>query len=243
MNSGLLPGMEDTAAQAVSMPAGAAEKNTEKKVSKQTKKSAAAAKRGTRTESPKKPNDLDEIYRRKIQKHVSRMPWLLRITDHRDKPSPVVIVKYRRPLDEEGEKTELVERGTIYGDSLRRCLPSIRQVLSRVRDENDVHLDLHQFIAGKKISFRGNLPLDQVAGAKLGLLFKLQQRVKDLDRVELMAARINNFTGEEASYWLSRISYFGSATNRWAAAGMRIMLGGQPGDPAIAEMLRDIDRE
>src|SRR5690606_8421991 len=111
------------------------------------------------------------------------------------------------------EKTELIDRGTIYGDPLRRCLPSIRSILSRVRDENDIHLDLHQFLSGKQINFRGNLPLDEAAGAKLGLLFKLQSRVKDLDRVELMALRVTNFTGEEASYWLSRISHFGTATN------------------------------
>ncbi len=45
--------------------------------------------------------------------------------------------------------------------------------------------------------------------------FRLQTRVKDLDRVELMALRVTHFTGEEASYWLSRMSHFGSATNRW----------------------------
>jgi hypothetical protein len=171
------------------------------------------------------------------------MPWLLRVTDHKDKPAPVLVVKFRRPIDESGEKTELVDRGVIYGDSLRRCLPSIRAILSRVRDENDVHLDLQQFVTGKQITFRGNLPLSEAAGAKLALLFRLQTRVKDLDRVELMALRVTNFTGEEASYWLSRMSHFGSATNRWAEAGMRIMLGGQSGDPAISDMLRDIERE
>ena len=98
-------------------------------------------------------------------------------------------------------------------------------------------------ISGKQITFRGNLPLDENAGAKLGLLFRLQQRVKDLDRVEIMSVRINNFTAEEASYWLSRILHFSDASNRWAAAGMRIMLGGQSGDPAIAEMLKQIDHK
>ncbi len=185
--------------------------------------------------------ELDQIYKRKVHPHVARMPWVLRITDHQKRPSPVLVIKYRKPLDDDENNTQLVERGFIYGDSLRRCLPGIRQILTRVRDENDVPLELQQFIAGKQITFRGNLPLDEHAGAKLGLLFRLQQRVKDLDRVELMACRINKFTGEEASYWLSRMSHFGSATNRWAAAGLRIMLGGQPGDPAIGEMLRELD--
>jgi hypothetical protein len=126
---------------------------------------------------------------------------------------------------------------------MRRCLPSIRAILSRVRDEDDFNLELHHYLNGKLITFRGNLPLNEAAGAKLSLLFRLQTRVKDLDRVELMALRITKFTGEEATYWLSRISHFGAATNRWAEAGMRVMLGGQPGDPAITELLKSIERE
>lgn len=185
--------------------------------------------------------DLDDYYKRKVEPHLKLMPWVLRVTEHKKRPSPVLVIKYRKPLDEDENSTYLVERGDIYGDSLRRCLPGIRTILSRVRDDNDVHLDLHQFLAGKQITFRGNLPLDENAGAKLGLLFRLQQRVRDLDRVELMSVRINNFTAEEASYWLSRILHFSDASNRWAAAGMRIMLGGQSGDPAITEMLKQVD--
>jgi len=148
-------------------------------------------------------------------------------------------VKYHKPVDEEGDQTRLVERGMVYGDTLRRCLPAIRQIISRIHDETDHPLDLLPFLGGRTIAFRGNLPLDQAAGAKLALLFRLQERIKDLDRVELMARRIDNFTEEEAIYWLSRTLHFGKASNRWAAAGMRIMLGGLPGDPGIARMLQD----
>lgn len=247
MSSGLLPGMDDLLGQATdgtgddsevrASIASAPMQRTKGKVISDSKKQTS------KTSASSGQTELDNVYARKVQPHLAKMSWLLRVTDHSDKPSPVLVVKYRRPIDDTGEKTELVERGSIYGDSLRRCLPSIRNILSRVRDENDVHLDLHQFLGGKQISFRGNLPLNEQAGAKLGLLFKLQSRVKDMDRVELMALRVSKFTGEEASYWLSRISHFGTATNRWAEAGMRIMLGGQSGDPAIAEMLRDIERE
>lgn len=187
--------------------------------------------------------DLDDYYTCRIAPHLSGMPWVLRVTDLKRRPSPVLVIKYRKPDDKGEKKTMLVDRGEICGDSLRRCLPGIRQILSRVRDKNDVHLDLHQFVAGKQITFRGNLPLDENAGAKLALLFRLQQRVRDMDRVELMSVRIHNFTAEEASYWLSRILHFSDASNRWAAAGMRIMLGGQTGDPAIAEMLKQIDHQ
>jgi len=68
-----------------------------------------------------------------------------------------------------------------------RCLPIIRTILSRVQDENHIPLELHRFLAGDRIEFRGNLPLDDEAGSKLVLLFKLQERMRDLDRVELIA--------------------------------------------------------
>lgn len=194
-----------------------------------------------KTNPAKPPVNLDDYYKRKVEPHLPRMPWVLRVTDHKKRPSPVFVIKYRKPLDEDSKETRLVERGVLYGDQLRRCLPGIQQVLARVRDEDDKHLDLHQFVQGKTIAFRGNLPLDEGSGSKLALLFRLQERVKDLDRVELMARRIDNFTDEEASYWLSRILHFSRATNRWAIAGMRIMLGGLPGDPAIGEMLKELD--
>jgi len=184
--------------------------------------------------------DLGAYYKRKVAPHLLRMPWVLRITDHKKRPSPVLVIKYHKPINEDSNQTCLVERGVIYGDSLRRCLPGIRQIVSRVHDEGDCQLDLHQFLLGKAITFRGNLPLDQTAGAKLALLFRLQERIKDLDRVELMARRIDNFTEEEATYWLSRILHFSRASNRWAVAGMRIMLGGLPGDPEITKMLKEL---
>lgn len=189
--------------------------------------------------NPAKP-DLEVYYQQKVASHLPRMPWILRITDHKKRPSPVFIIKFRKPVDEDSEATRLVERGVIYGDALRRSLPGMRKIVSHVHDENDRHLDLLPFLNGGVIRFRGNLPLDQAAGAKLALLFRLQERVKDLDRVELMAHRIDNFTEEEATYWLSRILHFGKASNRWAAAGMRIMLGGLPGDREIPRMLREL---
>jgi hypothetical protein len=195
------------------------------------------------TTMPSKPRSKltpDDFYHRKVVPHLEWMPWILRVTNHRDRPSPVLIIKHRRPLDDKSRQTTLQDRGLMYGESLRRCLPALQQMLARIRDENDRPLDLHQFLQGKSVTFRGNLPLDEGAGAKIALLFRLQERVKDLDRVELMALRIDSFTAEEATYWLSRILHFGTAGNRWAAAGMRLMLGGMPGDPSISSMLRTL---
>ena len=93
---------------------------------------------------------------------------------------------------------------------------------------------------GKRIDFRGNLPLDEEAGCKLSLIFKLQERIKELDRVELIARRVDRFTREEAAYWYSRMTSFGEAANRWAAAGMKVMLAGQPHDPHIEKMIEEM---
>jgi hypothetical protein len=62
-----------------------------------------------------------------------------------------------------------------------------------------------------------DLPLDEVAGAKLGLIFRLQERLTDLDRVDLIARRVARFTREEAVYWLSRTTSFEPDANRWGS--------------------------
>ena len=81
------------------------------------------------------------------------------------------------------------------------------------------------------------LPLDEEAGAKLALIFRLHERIADLDRIELIARRVERLTREEANYLLSRMTRFDPAANRWATAGLRIMLGGQAKDPAVRETL------
>ncbi len=174
-------------------------------------------------------------------------PWALRVTEHKDKPVPVLIVKELtagaadagQGALSRGQKV-LRDRGFLYGPALRRCLPVIRLVAGNVTDGAGVPLDLPRFFPNGRIVFRGNLPLDEEAGAKLALLFKLQERVGDMDRVELMAWRVERFSREEAVYWLSRTRQFGEAANRWAQAGMRTMLGGQAGDKTVVAMLEKL---
>jgi hypothetical protein len=136
----------------------------------------------------------------------------------------------------------LRDRGLLYGQSLRRCLNTLQTIVDDVVDEAGIPLGIARFIPTGHISFRGNLPLDHTAGSKLALIFKLQERVKDMDRVELIAWRVERFTREESLYWLTRATQFGVVGNRWAQAGMRTMLGGQPGDPAIQDLLGKMRR-
>ena len=193
--------------------------------------------------------DLQEHYRHNIQSMVGHAPWVLRITEYKDKPVPVLVVK-ERFLPEESKykdgnfsgKKVLKDRGLLYGQPMRRCLPVIRSIISGICNDAGIPLDLHRFIDNSRITFRGNLPLDEEAGTKLSLIFKLQERVKDMDRVELIAWRIERFSAEEAAYWLTRAVHYGEAANRWARAGMRTMLGGQPGDKAVLRMLENLRR-
>lgn len=166
---------------------------------------------------------------------INKAPWVLRITDYKNKPVPVFLIMERH-------KGVLRKQGLLYGQALRRCLPVIRSVISGVCDDAGIPLDLHRFISNSRITFRGNLPLNEEAGTKLSLIFKLQERVKDMDRVELIARRVERFSSEEAAYWLTRAIHYGDAANRWARSGMRIMLGGHPGDKAVLSILDKLRR-
>lgn len=184
----------------------------------------------------------ETAHEQQLESLVSSAPWILRITEWVDRPPPLFIVKERVP-SEDAENgagradSHLQERGLLYGEAQRRCMPILKQIVKRVRDSGGIPLELERYLAVASDGFQGNLPLDAEAGTKLALIFKLRERVDVLDRVELIARRVDRFTSEEASYWHSRITHFGEAQSRWAQAGMRLMLGGQPGDPAIDEIL------
>ncbi len=192
--------------------------------------------------------DMEHQLQHRIQPLVKHAPWVLRVTEYKDKPVPVLVVKERFSPEEEApgngnaKKMVLRDRGLLYGQPLRRCLPVIRTIIGGVCDDAEIPLELHRFLGNGRITFRGNLPLDEEAGAKLSLIFKLQERLKDMDRVELIARRVERFSREEAAYWLTRVTQYGSAASRWARSGMRTMLGGRPGDKAVLNMLEKLRR-
>ena len=200
----------------------------------------------------RKDVDLRKHHVERLEPLVPKSPYVLRITEWKDYPVPVLVIKERRayqldthnsrkqvqvPLLEPPVKRILVEIGSIYGEPLRRCLPVFWHIVSVVRDNQDIPLELQRYMNKEGLRLRLNLPLDEEAGAKLGLLCRLQVRVRELERIELMARRIARFSREEAVYWLYRTTTYGPEANRWAVSGLRIMLGGQPGDPAVGKML------
>jgi len=186
---------------------------------------------------------------------LRKTPFVFRITSWKQVQGPVLVVKEYREFTEKTSDTQmlldlpelakrsrLVERGHLAGEALRRCLPTLRKIVERVSDKQGIPLELHRYLTQEGLKMKCTLPLDEEAGAKFALLFRLQERILDMDRVELIARRIARFTREEAAYWLSRITTFGADANRWAVAGLRIVLGGQPKDPGVERMLERMRR-
>ena len=199
--------------------------------------------------SPKtSPKKLPQAhYQKTVKPEIRDAPWVLRITEHKGKPVPVFVIKQRILPDQRTDTDDMIaprsvlkEGGIVHGPQQQRCIPVLRTILARVKDYKGVPLELQQYLIGSRITFRGNLPLDDEAGYKLALIFKLQERIKEIDRVELIARRVDRFTREEAGYWHSRMTTYGDAANRWAMAGMKVMLAGHPKDPNIEQMLADL---
>jgi len=193
--------------------------------------------------------DLVQHYDEHLATSWRRAAWVLRQTAHAGKPAPYFVAMQRfSPVTKDDlaiafqkgkslRPNPLRERGGICGEPLRRVLPVLRRMTQGVMDAQGVPLLIDHYLEPAAKDPPRNLPLDEAAGCKVALLFKLHEHVLDLDRVELMAWRLHKFTAEEAGYWFSRTANFGEPSNRWALAGMRIMLGGQAKDPEVANLL------
>jgi hypothetical protein len=185
---------------------------------------------------------LQEHYDRQLKGLVKSAPFVLRITEWKDQPPPVLVVKERVSRDEttQNRGESLVERGFVKGETLRRLLPLLKKVCASVLDSAGVPTQVDRFLTQEGLKQRVTLPLDDEAGAKLALIFRLQERLPDADRVELIARRVLLFSREEALYWLSRVTDFGPDANRWGVSGLRLFLGGQPNDPGVTRVLESL---
>lgn len=185
---------------------------------------------------------LQEHYDRRLKGLVKGAPFVMRITEWKDQPPPILVVKERISRDEAAQSRgeNWVERGFVKGETLRRLLPLLKKACSSVVDTAGVPTQVDRFLTQDGLRQRLTLPLDDEAGAKLALIFRLQERLLDADRVELLARRVMLFSREEALYWLSRITDFGPDANRWAISGLRLLLGGQPNDNGVPRMLESL---
>lgn len=169
-----------------------------------------------------------------VQEHMQPLlkdaPWILRITEQKKYTGPMLEVCQRRATS--GGKTKLWEYGRIFNDHFHTCRAAIRYMMGQVTDKAGRPLGL-QDLMDSSMAYRGQIPLDEVTGAKLALLFKLHGQVRSPERIELMAWRIERFSREETMYWLSKVSvesFYGKRGIEWAKSGLRLMLAGQQKD-------------
>lgn len=192
---------------------------------------------------------------RQLERMARTAPFVLRIARWRDVTGPVLIVKERweAPKLPAGngkvvrgpgaappkrkKRENYADRGHVSGEIQRLMLPLLRTIVARVKDAHGVPLHLERWLTTEAMRQPITLPLDEESGAKLALIFRLQERVADRERIELMVRRIERLTREEAQYFLTRTTRFGNDANRWAVSGLRILLGGQAKDPAVARTL------
>ncbi len=124
----------------------------------------------------------------------------------------------------------------------RALAQPLRQILSRVQDEQQMPLELHQADLFALSEEKLDLPLDDEAGFKMALIMILCRTISQSDRLELIARRVERMTREEAGYLLSRCRDYGADCSRWAITGLRVTLGGKPNDPGVARVLATIKR-
>jgi len=193
----------------------------------------------------RKSSQADEA---QLAKLARRSPYVLRLTRHKDLPPPVLVVKERiAPEDRDdtegltNPRAKHVERGTLHGESVRACLPVLKRILEEVKDEQGIPLGLERFMSAQGLKQTDiNSPLDEAAGARLALFFRLQTKVKDVDRIELIGRRVAMFSREEAVYWLANVTTADPALRSWATSGLRMLLCGEAGDKRVPRILEKV---
>lgn len=186
----------------------------------------------------KKKPKLTELFEKTLKGRWREAPFVLRFTELSDYQGTVLVIKERVEKERSSSSNKqgsLQERGFLYGENLKIMQPRLKTILEHVIDDGGVPLELQRFISTEGFKLRENLPLDEEAGAKLALIFKLQSRLHNPDRLELLARRIERFSREEAVYWLGRTAHYGVDANRWAVVGLRTMLCGLTNNDAGIE--------
>lgn len=189
--------------------------------------------------------EMDEPALKRLQAMARQSPFLIRFTRWKDVSPPVLVVKERIAAEDRDDveglvnpRARTVDRGVLHGPPARAVLPVLRRILANVKDEAEISLGLDRFVTTAGLDRTDvNLPLDDEAGAKLSLFFKLQANIQDVDRIELIGRRIASFSREESVYWLSNATVSDPVLSSWAVRGLRMMLCGEAGDPRIETIL------
>ena len=181
----------------------------------------------------------------RLQAMARKSPFLLRLTRLSDMEPPVLIVKERiAPEDRDdvegltNPRAKTVERGQIHGEAARSCIAILQRILGDVRDDQGIALNLDRHVTREGLKRTDiNLPLDEAAGARLALFFRLQSKMRDINRIELIGRRVALFSREEAVYWLANVTASNQTLRAWATTGLRTMLCGEAGDHRVQDEL------
>lgn len=198
--------------------------------------------------SPRAQNANGQPGKARLNQLARNSPWVLRLTRHRNIAPPVLVIKERIAPEDRSDVEDLVqprskavERGQLHGEVVRACRQVLKRILEEVTDDQGIPLRLERYMTLQGLKETNlNLPLDETAGARLALFFRLQSKVKDISRVELIGRRVAMFSHEEAIYWLANVTSADAALSSWATSGLRILLCGESGDPRVHEVLEKV---
>lgn len=139
-------------------------------------------------------------------------------------------------LKRDGNKMEV-----LGAEQFNRCFRIISHWLQLlvICPKTGAPLNLHLRL--KNLPKRGRtIEISEDAWTRIAFLAKLTKGMTDMNRVELIALRINRMTREECVYWYSwtnRPEHVGT----WSVKGLRIMLAGDGTDrEAVQKMLSDL---
>lgn len=158
---------------------------------------------------------------------------------HGQNPRYAIVAKQNSLiLKEDGKNVE-----TLGEKQFNRCFRIISYWLQTlvICPKTGAPLNLHQKLQNLPKQRGRKIDISRDAWIRIALLAKLVKGMTDMNRVELIALRINRFSYEECSYWYSRVAHLSPKMCEWSIKGLRIMLAGDGSDrEAVQEMLADL---
>lgn len=197
----------------------------------------------------KKTSKLKSAFdRKRFRKLYRSAPFALLVTEHKKFPIPILILKEREKVEGELSGRFRNREFRFYGDAMHRLLADrlVARLVRGVLDPDEVPLELEKVLVPavlNKEKLPIQIPLNEEAGMKLALLFSLGSPIKDIDRVELIARRLDRFSREEAGYWYSRIARLDKDLRSMGVRGLRTILcgdGSKEDRPRIQRMLEKL---
>lgn len=163
-----------------------------------------------------------------IAAYMKKAPYVLYVED---KEGEIFLYTAEQYPMEDGHAIEYPhgKDGDLYGKHAEVCLPYLQTIVASCCGKDGITLNLNKVVK-KDMSFRGRLPLDETAGAKVSLLCELASKNISLNAMLLMALRISRMSRELAACWLAQVSrqsiHYTEDVLAWSKIGLRIALVG-----------------